>query len=232
MRATLLQTGTLLGRGIFSICGAIVAFMQPTLPFILICTMAVLVDMYTAWSLSRRVMKRHPGANDGKFKSCYAGKVFETLIKIYLLIVLSFLIETYIFEGLPIRLANIAAGAVCFWQVWSMLENESSCNNARWAKVVQHVMVDKAERHFDIDLSELKKLSREKDETNQQKDITTLLSVNMFDARKLENLIDNNEYLQRVLEFNNGRWYINTDEFSEIERLLNKNRIRYKIKQI
>lgn len=59
-----------------------------------------------------------------------------------------------------------------------------------------------------------------------------MLSVNMFDARKLENLIDNNEYLQRVLEFNNGRWYINTDEFSEIERLLNKNRIRYKIKQI
>lgn len=162
MRATLLQTGNLMGRGIFSIGGAIVAFMQPTLPFIIICTAAVLGDMYTAWSLSRRVKKRHPGANDGKFKSCYAGKVFETLIKIYLLIILSYMIETFIFEGLPIRLANISAGAVCFWQVWSMLENESSCNSARWARVVQQVMVDKAERHFDIDLSELKKLSKTK----------------------------------------------------------------------
>lgn len=162
MRATLLQTGTLLGRGIFSIGGAIVAFMQPTWPFVLVTTLAVLADCYTAWALSRRVKRKHPEANDGKFKSRYAGKVIETLIKIYALIIISYLIEVFIFEGLPIRLANIAAGAVCFWQVWSVLENESSCNEARWAKVVQHVMVDKAERHFDIDLSELKKLSKTK----------------------------------------------------------------------
>ena len=144
------------GKYCISTIGAVVALLQPTLPFIVICTIAILCDCYTAWSLSRRVKKKYPGANDGKFKSNYAGRVFVTLIKVYALTVLAFLIETYIFEGLPVKLANIVAGAVCFWQVWSMVENESSCNDAKWAKIAQRILVDKTERHFEIDLSELK----------------------------------------------------------------------------
>lgn len=137
--------------------GAFLALIEPTVPFILICTLAVLCDCYTAWALSRRVKKKYPGTNDGKFKSKYAGRVFLTLLKVYALTVLAFLIENFIFEGLPVKLANIVAGAVCFWQIWSMLENESSCNEAKWAKIAQRILVDKTERHFDIDLSELKK---------------------------------------------------------------------------
>ena len=57
------------------------------------------------------------------------------------------------------------------------------------------------------------------------------LSVNLFDAIKFEDLLDENEYLRKVLIFGNGYWYIQTEDTSEIERLLNKNRIRYKIKQ-
>ena len=136
--------------------GALVALLQPTVPFIIICTIAILFDCYTAWSLSRRVKKKYPGANDGKFKSRYAGRVFVTLIKVYALTILAYLVQTFILEGLPIKLANIVAAAVCFWQVWSMLENESSCNDAKWAKIAQRILVDKTERHFDIDLSELK----------------------------------------------------------------------------
>lgn len=136
--------------------GALVALLQPTVPFIIICTIAILFDCYTAWSLSRRVKKKYPGANDGKFKSRYAGRVFVTLIKVYALTILAYLVQTFILEGIPIKLANIVAAAVCFWQVWSMLENESSCNDAKWAKIAQRILVDKTERHFDIDLSELK----------------------------------------------------------------------------
>ena len=145
-----------LGKYLAGVLGAVCAFLEPTVPFIMICTFAVLLDCYTAWSLSRRVKKKFPGANDGKFKSNYAGRVFITLLKVYALTVLAFLIENYIFEGLPVKLANIVAGAVCFWQIWSMLENESSCNNAKWAKIAQRILVDKTERHFDIDLLELK----------------------------------------------------------------------------
>lgn len=156
------QAFTMFGKYIISVMGAVCAFLEPTVPFILICTFAVLCDCYTAWALSRRVKKKYPGANDGKFKSNYAGRVFVTLLKVYALTVLVFLIENFIFEGLPVKLANIVAGAVCFWQIWSMLENESSCNNAKWAKIAQRIMVDKTERHFDIDLHELKEQSNEK----------------------------------------------------------------------
>lgn len=151
-------------KTIFTWCGGLLAIFEPTIPFAVVCTLAVLGDCYTAWSLSRRVKAKHPGANDGKFKSHYAGRVFVTLIKIYALIMLTYLIDQYIVVGLSLALPNIVAGAVCFWQIWSMLENESSCNDAKWARIAQRVMVDKTERHFDIDLHELKHDENEKTE--------------------------------------------------------------------
>lgn len=146
-----------IGRSLFSLLGAVVAVLEPALPYIVICTLAVLYDCYTAWSLSRRVKRAHPERiKDGKFKSHNAGKVIVTLIKVYALIVLAFLMQLHIIgDALPIDLTKVAAGTVCFWQLWSILENESSCNGARWAKVAQKILVDKTERHFDIDLSEM-----------------------------------------------------------------------------
>ena len=147
---------SLVGKHIMGVMGACVAMIRPTFPFILVCTLAVLADCYTAWSLSRRVKKRFPGANDGKFKSNYAGRVFITLIKVYYLTILVHLIDAMVFPEIALHLPQVVAGAVCFWQIWSMLENESSCNDAKWAKIAQRIMVDKTERHFDIDLHELK----------------------------------------------------------------------------
>ena len=147
---------SLVGKHIMGVMGACVAMIRPTFPFILVCTLAVLADCYTAWSLSRRVKKRFPGANDGKFKSNYAGRVFITLIKVYSLTILVHLIDAMVFPESALHLPQVVAGAVCFWQIWSMLENESSCNDAKWAKIAQRIMVDKTERHFDIDLHELK----------------------------------------------------------------------------
>ena len=147
---------SLVGKHIMGVMGACVAMIRPTFPFILVCTLAVLADCYTAWSLSRRVKKRFPSANDGKFKSNYAGRVFITLIKVYSLTILVHLIDAMVFPEIALHLPQVVAGAVCFWQIWSMLENESSCNDAKWAKIAQRIMVDKTERHFDIDLHELK----------------------------------------------------------------------------
>lgn len=147
---------SLVGKHIMGVMGACVAMIRPTFPFILVCTLAVLADCLTAWSLSRRVKKRFPGANDGKFKSNYAGRVFITLIKVYSLTILVHLIDAMVFPGIALHLPQVVAGAVCFWQIWSILENESSCNDAKWAIIAQRIMVDKTERHFDIDLHELK----------------------------------------------------------------------------
>lgn len=154
-----------LSKIFFTLCGSIAAILEPKIPFVLVCTLAVLFDAFTAWSLSRRVKKKFPGRTDGKFKSEHFGRVVVTLAKIYALIVLAAFMESVIFEDLPVKLVHIVSGAVCFWQVWSMLENESSCNEAKWARIAQRIMVDKTERHFDIDLHEL----RPKDEDNHEK---------------------------------------------------------------
>lgn len=57
-----------------------------------------------------------------------------------------------------------------------------------------------------------------------------ILSINLFDANKFENLRDSNGYIEKITEWVDGRWYINTDDTSELARLLNKNKIRFKIK--
>lgn len=145
-------------RWMFTGVGAIVAILEPTLPYILICTLMILADCYTAWSLSRRAHKAHPDkvSEDGKkFKSKHFGEVLVTLLKSWSLIILAFLMQRHITDGMPLDLTKIAAGAICFWQFWSILENESSCNGARWAKVLQNILVDKTSRHFDIDLSDI-----------------------------------------------------------------------------
>ncbi len=146
-------------RCIFTALGATMAILEPTLPYILICTLMILADCYTAWSLSKRARKVHPNrvSKDGKkFKSHHFGAVLLTIMKAWTLIIMSFLIQHHITDGMSIDLTKVAAGAICFWQFWSILENESSCNGAKWAIVLQKILVDKTSRHFDINLDNLK----------------------------------------------------------------------------
>lgn len=147
-------------RPLFTMLGALLALLEPTLPFILICSFAIFCDCYTAWRLDKRVKAKFgekAPRSSGKFLSSKAGRVIHTLIKVYALIILAYFINMYITSGLGVDMTKVAAGAVCFWQLWSIFENESSCNDATWAKVAQKVLVDKTERHLGVDLSLLKK---------------------------------------------------------------------------
>lgn len=148
-------------RLIFTGIGACIAMLEPSLPYIFICTLMILADCYTAWSLSRRARKAYSDrvSDDGKkFKSHHFGAVIVTMLKAWAAIVLAFLIQRYITDGMPVDLTKVAAGAICFWQLLSILENESSCNGAKWATTLQKILVDKTSRHFDIELDELKKI--------------------------------------------------------------------------
>lgn len=140
---------------------SLIAILEPTLPFILIALGFIVGDCITSWRLACRVKKK-TGKASGKFQSSKFGKVLITSLIALALICLAFLVEKYILVMYKdIYLANYVAFLVCFKELWSMLENESSCSDSKWAKVLQKVMIDKAERHFDIDLSGLE----EKEET-------------------------------------------------------------------
>lgn len=144
-----------LSRAFLFLIGALWGLAKPTIPFAAICLLAILIDCVTAWRLSNRVKSKNPKANDGKFKSCYARRMFHTLLIVYACTFLGFLIDTYIYPFVDLYLANWISGGFCFVQLLSIMENESSENEARWAKVLQKVLVNKAARHFDIDPKEL-----------------------------------------------------------------------------
>lgn len=157
-------------RYVFALASSFVTVVAPALPVFYICVACILIDCFTAWSLSRRVKKRFgTEKSDGKFKSEYAGKVILTIIKAFVAIILAFFIQRYIIGSTEyINLTKVTAGAIVGWQVWSILENESSCNNAKWAILAQKIMVDKTERHFNIDLSMLKDVIKKEESSNEQ----------------------------------------------------------------
>lgn len=157
-----------LNRLFFSVIGSIVTALSPTLPYITLCTIAILADCYTAWRLAKRVKAAHPDKttkDTGKFNSRHFRSVLITLCEVYALLIFAHFTHIYITGDLPFNALKLAAGLVIGWQVWSCLENLSSCNGAKWAKLFQNIMIDKTERHFDVNIKEY--INQDKDTQNE-----------------------------------------------------------------
>lgn len=147
----------------------LVALLEPTLKFAVVLFFAVLLDCYSAFNLSRRLKKEFPDKVSGKFQSKYGLKIFKTFIEAYTVVILLHWVDVVLLENIGyLNLSNFGAAIFCGIQIWSVLENVSSHNGAKWAKIMQKIMVDKAARHFDIDLTNLKE---KKDEKNTDTNI-------------------------------------------------------------
>lgn len=153
----------LLGGGL----GWFVGEFHPTFPLIVVAIIFIVYDAWTAYQLDKRVKKKYPKKTQrkaAKFTSFAFGKVIKSTIpKRLWLILLAYLCEHWVFIHVSIPLSYIVTGVICFEQAWSIMENESSCreeSESRFWKLLQKVMVDKTERHFDVNLDDLK----EKDE--------------------------------------------------------------------
>ena len=144
--------------------GALWGLLEPTIPFAGICLFAILVDCVTAYRLGKRVKAQNPkaAADEAKFRSNYARRMFYTLCIVYACTILGWLIDTHMFPFADLYLASFISGGFCLVQLLSILENESSCNDARWAKVLQKVLVNKAARHLDIEPEDLAEPPRKK----------------------------------------------------------------------
>jgi hypothetical protein len=114
-------------------------------PLAVVTTGLVMADCVSAWMLARRVARE--GRGDGRFSSRKAGRVFATLAKVYGVLILSVGVDMAIVRSDNISVARFVAGAVCLWQALSIVENEASVNNSRWARVARRYLVDKAARH-------------------------------------------------------------------------------------
>ena len=140
---------------IFALFLGLFAAVEPTLQFAVVLFFAILLDCFSAYDLNRRLKKQHPDKVAGKFQSRYALKMLKTFLQAYSVIVLLHLIDVIILKNFSyLNLSNGGAAVFCGLQIWSILENISSANGATWAKKLQKIMVDKTQRHFNINLNE------------------------------------------------------------------------------
>ena len=160
--------------------GWLIAEFRPTFPLIVVAIVFILYDAYTAFRLDNRVHAAYPDKTlraKAKFTSFAFGKVVKKTIPTRLwLIVLAYLAEHWVFVHMQVPLSYIVTGVICFEQSWSILENESSCrddNDKRLWKMLQRIMIDKTERHFDVKLDELKKNSVSDDQISNARNRMT-----------------------------------------------------------
>ena len=149
------------------VCGGLVGWMIGEFkPAFLLTVVVVVFILYVAWTafkLDKRVRTAYPDKTQrkqAKFTSFAFGKVVkQTIQKRLMLIILAFRAEHWVFIHVTIPLSYVVTGAICFEQFWSILENESSCrteSESRFWKLMQQIMVDKTERHLDVNLDKLK----------------------------------------------------------------------------
>ncbi len=145
-------------RMVASVAGATVAsFALPVLPYGYLCSGVVLADFLSALLLAKRLRSRRTQKSVIRFSSRRFRSMLVTLAKVYAFLLLAHGVDVVIVgDDASFSMLRFSAALVCFWQFWSILENEASANDAAWAKIAQRILVDKTERHLGIDLSELK----------------------------------------------------------------------------
>lgn len=150
-------------RAAVGIGGAIIAWVEPLQGVMYVVFAAMVVDTITAYNLSRRVARKYKGMSHGKLQSRRLLKLFTTLVTVLTVIFLSYAIDMYCFPIMDLNLAYIVAFAFSMVQLISVLENISSCNDAKWAKLLQKILIDKTSRHLDYNVGDyLKEIAEEK----------------------------------------------------------------------
>lgn len=151
-------------RIVAGLIGILWCYIEPSLNYISVCFFALVLDCYTAWRCNRRIysryreaIKRNPKCKmDGKLRSKKMAKMVQDFSVLIMAIFLAVIIDNDLLVHMgELHLANYLAVIYCSVQFVSILENESTCNGAAWARVVQKIVADKTERHFNIKLKEL-----------------------------------------------------------------------------
>lgn len=140
---------------IISIGGGLVVAIETSIPFFIPCFIVTILDVWSAYCLGKRVHKKYPERSDGKFKSEYKFRIMYTMLIALLLVIVASYVDTHVIKDTDVTV-RFVLGMFLFYQAWSILENWSSENTNKVAKSLQKIMINKAERHFNIDLSDLK----------------------------------------------------------------------------
>ena len=140
------------------VIGWFVGKFEPAFPLMIIATLFVLYDAWSAYELDKRVHILYPKRKreKAKFMSYKFRQVIPTLSERFVIILLAYCVERWVFVHINVPISYIAAGVVCAEQMLSIAENKASCRlpgdkHARVWKLLAKVLIDKTARHFDID---------------------------------------------------------------------------------
>lgn len=145
---------------LLSICTGLLLAVETSLLFFIPCLIATALDVWSAYCLGKRVHIKYPDRSDGKFKSEYKFRIMYTMIVAFILIILANYVDMYVIKNTDAAVRFVLA-AFFVYQGISILENWSSENDNKSAKILQKILINKAERHFNVDLSDLKKEDNE-----------------------------------------------------------------------
>lgn len=134
--------------------GSLLAF-ETSLDYFIPCMLAIILDVFSAWMLGRRVHRKYPEKSDGKFKSEYKYRVMITLAVVFIVLILAAYVDVVVRRSDDQMAVRVAMSFFLFYEGWSCLENWSSENDQSFAKALQRIMVNKAERHLDVPLSDI-----------------------------------------------------------------------------
>ena len=157
--------------------GWVVGKFSPAFPLIIIATLFVLYDAWSAYELDKRVHIMYPKKkrDKAKFMSYKFRNVIPTLTERFVIIILAYCVERWVFVHIDVPVSYITAGVVCAEQLLSIAENKASCRlpgdkHARVWKLLAKVLIDKTARHFDTDVSILEEDLRKIDTTIKDED--------------------------------------------------------------
>ena len=166
-----------LSLAIGGIVGWVVGKFSPAFPLIIIATLFVLYDAWSAYELDKRVHIMYPKKkrDEAKFMSYKFRNVIQTLTERFVIIILAYCVERWVFVHIDVPVSYITAGVVCAEQLLSIAENKASCRlpgdmHARVGKLLAKGLIDKTARHFDTDVSILEEDLRKIDTTIKDDD--------------------------------------------------------------
>lgn len=159
-------------QALFSVFIALMVYTEQIMPLFLLCVGFILLDTVSSCQMQRRLSRMNPAhdKNLGKFRSDKFKDTISTVLYLMLALILAGATDKLIFHGEENLLPRFITGMFVGWQAWSFLENISSGRDAPWAKLLQRIMVDKAERYTGISFEEFRKHTNKQDKGDSSPD--------------------------------------------------------------
>lgn len=146
------RTGSYITTGLITIC---LETCEIVLPYLIILILCYLLDIFTSIALQRRIEKKGiKTKSGGKYSSKYASRIWGALLRQFSFVLIIALAQKVLFPDIEFQVARIVMAIMICGQFLSILENESTCNDSKWALIVSKVLKSKMEKHLNIDLND------------------------------------------------------------------------------